>query len=137
VNQLLAIDVLMSFLSASTCPDSMWRTWANTGYIITSSPTAFGRETSAIFTESRAGPITGTSRTSRQPDTSAEMMHTDRNRSSVDSFAGTGSAASTLVGVVIELLRRSGDAGSSEASCIDGCRYESNHFVSTTVNVWA
>src|SRR5699024_7199422 len=96
-----------------------------------------GRETSAIFTESKACPIPGTSRPNRRPMAIAAMIHTGRNRSSVDSFAGTGSAASTVTGMLIELLDQSTFAGGCQTARIDGCRDESNHLVSTTVNMWA
>ena len=120
-NQLMTKEVIMSFLSASTRPVSLYRTFASTGNIITSKPMAIGRDTSATLTESKASARPGTSLPNSRPNAMAPMIHSGRSRSSVDIFAATGEsvwAAAVECMVFLEVL-----VGSAPHSCADALKF--------------
>ncbi|MNW60856.1 hypothetical protein D3C74_388790 [compost metagenome] len=76
--QLITKEVIISFLSASTRPVSLYLTLAKTGYIITSRPMAMGTDTPETVKRSSSSPSCGKIRPRPRPAAMASRIHRAR-----------------------------------------------------------
>src|SRR5699024_11591598 len=92
LSQLSISEEVSSFLSPVIEATLSYRTFASTGYIMTSRPSAIGTEIPPIASRARRPDRPGTRRPSNRPATIASPIQTGNHRSRVESFLGAGGA---------------------------------------------